>query len=222
MEDQGTTLLLSIFAAHPEIHGINIETGIFRKENLNQRKRIFTNLLISSELFKDRKPSAIRYMEKTPNNVNNIEGILKYFNNKVKIIHIIRDGRDVVTSTHPTEKIKFWVDFDRWVNDVKNGLKYESHENVLSIRYEDLISDFENTMSVLCTFLNLGLSKEILNFEKHSSVKNNVAWEQPIQPIYIKKREKSEIKLSRVKEFLNYEPARQLMLSLKYLEPENT
>lgn len=217
----GTTLLLSILAAHPKVHGINIETGIFRKENLNKRKKLFSKLIISSELYFDRKPTAERFMEKTPNNVNNIDGIFNYFDNKVKFIHIIRDGRDIVTSKHPTNKSEFWVDFDRWVNDVENGLKYKNHRNLLTIKYEDLISNFDETITAVLTFLNLDRSTEVLNFEKYSSVRNNVAWDKPLQPLYIKKREQSEIMQSRIKEFIDYQPAKKLMKTLNYLSDED-
>ena len=51
------------------------------------------------------------------------EEIIKLFDGKVKIINMIRDGRDVITSMHPNGKGRYWVTKDRWIEDNKSSFK---------------------------------------------------------------------------------------------------
>lgn len=44
-----------------------------------------------------------RYCEKSPKNVLYIEKLLEAFRGEEKVIHVVRDGRDVITSEHPSK-----------------------------------------------------------------------------------------------------------------------
>lgn len=214
----GTTLLLSILAAHPNIHGINRETGIFTSPKLNRRKKFITQLNISADLFKDRQKKAVRFMEKTPRNINNIEGIFKYFNNNVKIIHIVRDGRNVITSKHPTCKNKFWVSVERWINDVSNGLNHSNNPNVYLLKYEDLVNDFSKTIKSVLAFIEEDVADEVLFYWKHSTVQKNRALDSKIRPIYNTKKRNSKEEFEIIKSFMENEKAVGIMKKLKYFE----
>ena len=179
----GTTLLLSIISAHKKVHGINRESGCLANPKLVKRSLWWTKLNISYELFLDRKVSADRWAEKTPKNINNLPMIFDFFNNKVKVVHIVRDGRDVVLSKHPSNKQTYWVSINRWVNDVKSGLKYINKSNVHTLKYEDLILKHKETIEQLFLFLELPLTNEVLDFTNHTNVKKNNAWENEVETI---------------------------------------
>lgn len=61
---------------------------------------------------------------------------------KIRVILMIRDGRDVMTSFHPGKKGKYYVSIDRWVNDTEETFKYVDHKQVFILPYESLINNF--------------------------------------------------------------------------------
>ena len=117
-----------------------------------------------------------RWCEKTPRNVLYFERILQYFGKRVRLIHIVRDGRDVVTSRHPIDPDRFWTTPDRWIQDVKAGLKLEKHPQVLTVRYENLLNDYESTLHSICEFLNEEFVVEFLDYPESSTVNQHMAW----------------------------------------------
>ena len=215
----GTTFLLSILAAHPKIHGINKESGNFALPKLGRRNKFQTILNISHDLYLDRKKSAVRFIEKTPKNVNNINGAFKFLNGKLKFIHIVRDGREVITSKHPGLKDEYWVSFDRWINDVSNGLKHKNNENILLVRYEDLVNDFTNTIKTILDFIGEEMVDEVRNYWAHTTVRKNRAWDSDIKAFH-KTRSRSENNedIKRIKSFMEDSRALTLMKKLNYIE----
>ena len=87
------------------------------------------------------------------------------------IIHIVRDGRDVITSFHPSKPNEYFVAPQQWVKLVKSGLKWKQHPSVLTLKYEDLILKKENTMVLLLDFLALDASPKMLNFPLYTTLK---------------------------------------------------
>ena len=181
----GTTLLLSILSAHEEIFACPRELNLFFDAevidgdvHLPKIHRLYRTLF-----FQQIKRSANRYCEKSPANVQRIEVIDKHHKGNFKLIHIIRDGRDVILSKHPTRKEEYWVEPSRWVRDVNMGLAQKDHPGVHTIRYEDLINEFENTIEGICGFLDIPLSNEILNWHQYTTVRKNRALYSPIQQI---------------------------------------
>lgn len=156
----GTTLLISILDSHPDILAIPYETGLFvnkttsrwfKSDALNH-KLIFVFLkafLISLNVSKDHK----RWCEKTPENVLHLDFIFRLFNRRVKVIHIIRDGRDVVMSHH--KQLGKFMTPQKWVRYVEKGLSHKNDPLVLTIRYEEIITDFDKTLQVVSDFLDI-------------------------------------------------------------------
>ena len=217
----GTSLLLAILDAHPDIKGIDYETNIFvwkryfKSDWINgivHRLRIF-NQLIRDEI----KPTAKRWCEKTPKNVNYIPLILKELHQHVKIIHIIRDGRDVCTSYHPTTS-GYHVSVDRWVNDVLDGLAFADHPKVLTIRYENLVKNFDHTLNIILDFLGEPYIKDLVDFHEKSTIVNHSAWFDKIRPLDTSSvaRWKDEKHRERIQEFYQHEAAMNLMEQLDY------
>ncbi|MCE7992576.1 MAG: sulfotransferase [Roseivirga sp.] len=182
----GTTLLLAILAAHPEIQGIQAETRVFKRWSYSSRmlNRWYHNLLIFCHLIKfPIKKTARRWAEKTPQNVQYIEEILNEFKTSVKIIHIVRDGRDVITSRHPTQPDRFFVSPEQWAEIVSKGLRWIDHPQVLTIQYENLVQAYDTTVNEVMSFLGLNVSEEIAEYHKYTTIKAPKTLNDEIQPI---------------------------------------
>lgn len=104
-----------------------------------------------------------RWAEKTPMNIRSLDWILERFP-QASVIHIIRDGRDVVCSMrgHPDwrwqgggwQKVlvprPLEVHARRWVADTAMGMDRRAHPAYVEIRYEDLVTDPERTLREVC------------------------------------------------------------------------
>jgi len=99
-------------------------------------------------------PGNRRWCEAPPRNIHHVENILQYWD-KTFFINIIRDPRDVLTSKHRNKPGEYWVSLNRWVKDVNRGLEYEDHPRVFTVRYEDLVQNFEPTIQKLCAFMEM-------------------------------------------------------------------
>jgi len=187
----GTTLLLSIMSCHSKIFAIDIETVAlcpdgYGADGLYNRT---PNLEIPFRLEKiyhylsDREipESCTRWCEKTPRNVLYFGRILQHFGKRVRIIHIVRDGRDVVTSLHPGHASRFWVTPHRWAMDVAAGRRMENHPQILTIRYEDLVQRYEATMRRICEFIEEEFDAAFLSYPHSARIKESGAWFNPAQ-----------------------------------------
>ena len=162
----GTTLLLSILGAHPEVLALPEEMYAFYPFPFR------LNALIEAL---EAASGWQHWCEKTPKNVRAFPEIHAAFEGQVRLIHIVRDGRDVVTSHHPNAEERYYVAPERWVADV--GAGWAQREKTLLVRYEDLVSQPRATLEVLCDYIGLDFDERLLQFEQHSSVRANKAWE---------------------------------------------
>ncbi|ETN95795.1 sulfotransferase family protein [Zhouia amylolytica] len=215
----GTTLLLSVLGAHPRIQAIDHEAYFFNKfregviNDWVRRRRIEYNIIQNPI-----KKTAHRWCEKTPSNILYINQIERFFDENYKFIHLVRDGRDVVTSRHPLLENEYWVSVDRWVNDVQAGLNYRDNKNVLLIKYEDLIINFNQTCKAIMDFIDEDYVTEVRDYHLHTNVKKDRAWKGQVRKISadsIKKWEKEEHK-ERINEFYQNHKAIELLKELGY------
>jgi hypothetical protein len=105
----------------------------------------------------------VRWAEKTPQNIRHLSWITERFA-KVSIVHIIRDGRDVVCSMrqHPDWR---WVGGTwqkvlvprpahwyarRWLDDTAAGMAWRDDPRYSEIRYEDLVADPAAVLRSVC------------------------------------------------------------------------
>jgi hypothetical protein len=184
----GTTLLLSVLSCHPRLFAIDYETMAFCADafgdppNLNvpfRMDRIYAHLVT-----RDVPEACVRWCEKTPKNVVNFGRLLHRYGDRARLIHIIRDGRAVVASRHPSEPGAYYVPPERWVGDVTAGLKFEDHPCVLTVRYEDLVSRYEATTRRICAFVDEAWAPEFLQFPASATVTDHVAWDaRQVRPL---------------------------------------
>ena len=214
----GTTLLLSILDAYPNIHAIQRQTYAFCswKEKIPDRlDRLYREMILHKI-----SSNTNRWLEKTPKNIKYFEEILNYYRDDVKIIHVIRDGRDVITSMHPKHKPnQYWVSPRRWIDDVNLGLKFEEYPNVLTVKYEDIINNFNTEIEKLSEFLGENYIPDKSSWIEKTSVKKSKHWADPIQNIHsrsIGRWEKEKHQLI-VEDFMNNPEAMELMSRLGYI-----
>ena len=173
----GTTLLLSVLSAHQEIFACPSELHLFEEAYQTESGVVVPKFyrLYRTFITNRIKSEAKRYCEKSPVNIRHLPLIDQYHNGNFRLIQIVRDGRDVILSGHPRGKEKYWVEPERWINDVSEGLKYHDHPSVLTIRYEDLVQEYRETIERICRFLELPVSDEILNWHQYATVRQNNA-----------------------------------------------
>ena len=120
----------------------------------------------------------IRWIEKTPRHALYLRQILEIYPH-AKIITIIRDPRDVVSSQSPFGKFKFKFQLrryrlaraERWNVIIKSVMDLMPKENILLIRYEDIIESPDLSLKKILEFLEEEYEPHLLttfsnNYEK--------------------------------------------------------
>lgn len=87
-----------------------------------------------------------------------------------KIVHIIRDGRDVASSILPLSfgPNTAYVAAKKWRNFIEHGLDFAARHprQVYTVRYEDLIDDPEKYLREICDFVDEPFHEDMLQFHK--------------------------------------------------------
>ncbi len=175
-ERSGTSLFQSIVSAHPDIFAIDDETWTFcygPAAGFKGNKPIRITRLYKALGSREVPHGRARWSEKSPANVFYFDSILKYFSNNVRLINIIRDGRDVVSSMHPDDSSRPWVSIDRWVEAMEEGYRYKDNSQVLTIKYEDLITNYNATIELVCKHIGVDFNGQILDWHQNATIKNN-------------------------------------------------
>ena len=220
----GTTLLLAMLSAHPHIWALPDETSAFQswtKDKNGKSQQPVKLYRIYKKILSSRIPSnAKRWCEKTPLHVRYIRQIMDFFEEDVRFIHITRDGRDVMTSIHHDEPDRFFVPPKRWVNDVRAGLAFKDHPNILTIKYEDLIRENATVLKRICEFLDEPFEDEIRNWYDYTPKRKDKAWSSKLQDLYTSSigRWKNPKFEERIKEVLDNEEVRSLLEELGYAD----
>jgi predicted MPP superfamily phosphohydrolase len=178
---------LSEIFAEPRIADFCEVSGISRDEfakalepYLGQKlsDKVFFDLIMSLFLTKKHKP---RFCEKTPQHLLCVNKILELYP-KAKIIHVVRDGRDVVNSLlkmpwRPKgllNNARFWIRYAR-LGQQLNHQYSEAKENFMSIRYEDLLLNTEKLLREILSFVEEAYEEGIL--DKNFQEKIFASWE---------------------------------------------
>lgn len=104
-----------------------------------------------------------RWAEKTPMNIRSLDWIVRHFP-LASIVHVIRDGRDVVCSMreHPDwrwtgegwDKVLVPRSLEtyarRWLADTAAGMRWRGHPGYVELRYEDVVADPAVSLRDLC------------------------------------------------------------------------
>lgn len=185
----GTTLLLSILSAHEQIFAIPVETHCLCPTGYANEPNLSAPIELGEKFYRhfDAIHASVafdRWCEKTPRNVLFFNRIIEHFDGRVRLIQILRDGRDVVTSRHPVKPEAYWVSVERWVKDVQAGLEFIDHPLVHTVRYEDLIRNNEAVLRGICDFLALPWTAQIADWHKHALVREDAALGGEVKPLF--------------------------------------
>jgi len=220
----GTTILLSVLSAHNRLFCHPKELGLFNnkqtilkggKKDLSRKHRMHLSFLLNKI-----PATATRWVEKSPSNIKHLQKISEYTDGQFKFIQILRDGRDVILSRHPTAPDRYWVEPERWIRDVSAGLKWMNDPRVHTIKYEDLLSNYEATIRGICDHIGIDTSPEILNWHKHARVTENRAFFSKVQPLSTSSigKWRDPKNADRVAELTNKSEAVALLKQLGYMD----
>ncbi|MBK8011325.1 MAG: sulfotransferase [Deltaproteobacteria bacterium] len=214
----GTTLLRVILDAHPSIAcgpelkitpalcqlWLNLQTAFLPAleaygagaEDVNDAVAGMLGRFLGPYLSRSQKS---RIAEKSPNNVFFFEHLHLIFPES-PLVHVIRDGRDVVCSlltmnwVDPTTGAP--IDYTRdvqkaaeyWVKAVRAGRTAEKNVEgrCFELRYERLVADPEPTLRALFTFLDEPWDARVLRYheDKHRNLAGESSATQVSKPIY--------------------------------------
>jgi hypothetical protein len=124
---------------------------------------LFFRLMI--EVFADSN-DAKRCGEKTPQNIRYLRELVTIFP-RAKIVHIVRDPRDVVASLMrmPWAPDSIVMNALKWKIDMLYVREFSRSGGVVhEFRYEDLIDCPDDTLRLLCRFLGLTWDPAMLDF----------------------------------------------------------
>ena len=156
-----------------------------------QLKMIGEQYIKDAEIFRTNKPF---FIDKMPNNFRHI-GLIKLILPNAKIIDIRRNSMSACFSCYKqlfAEGQEFTYDFVDLAGYYNNYVELMEHWNqvlpnqILSIKYEDLVNDFENSVNKILNYCNLDFEDECLSFYKNKRSVRTPSSEQVRQPIYKK------------------------------------
>ena len=158
-ERSGTTLLQRILSAHSKILAIPRESWAlcyspvagFKENHPIRRARLIRAL--GEFQIPHGKENANRWSEKSPANIFHFRDIAEAFDFNIKRIQIVRDGRDVILSKYPGDPSRPHVPVKRWIDAVQAGINFLDDPTVLTIRYEDLITETDKTLKRICGYI---------------------------------------------------------------------
>ena len=102
----------------------------------------------------------------------NFEHVHRYFP-EAKLLHIVRDPRDVARSAIPMGWAgNTYSGVDHWINTESSWNRFAAQDNpaaVLEITYEDLISNLGETLGAVCEFLGVSYDPAMLDYHQSST-----------------------------------------------------
>ncbi len=199
----GTTLLRIILDSHPDLCA-GEETAIIEmvKKLLDAkwskfefygvpRKEIYSKIKNFFLIFHHsncRKTRKKRWVDKSPDNILCLDFINTLFP-ECKVIHIIRDGRDVAASyLQKWGFASFFCSLYEWPRNVRLGRKVGTllgEKRYIEIFYEDLVTDPRAVLLRLASFLDIEFHESLMNHAQndHSILIHKKTDTRPLRPI---------------------------------------
>jgi len=101
-----------------------------------------------------------RWVEKTGSNAYYLDEILRLYP-LAKVIHIVRDGRDVVCSLLRRDPRPFHA-VSHWLYNASAAIAWRRHPAYFELRYEELVAQPERTLLTVCTHLGVAFEPQML------------------------------------------------------------
>jgi hypothetical protein len=156
--------------------------------------------------------------------IEHVAEILRY-QPDARFIFMVRDGRDVAVSAKMSIFNHFHVYYSarRWQREQRLGLSWLAKlppEQIMLLKYEELIADPEATVRRLCGFLGETFEEQMLEYHRSREAQKSgglsVSWENTSRPVISDNTNKFRRELS-INEILQFEViAHREMLELGY------
>ena len=221
----GTELVLSILSGHPNIYAVRNQQLNYpahhplslgaRRDSISLSPKDKNAPPIDLAYLKQyiiqdkRKFSALRWSGTNRLNILLYQELLNYYGKDLRIINVVRDGRDVIVENDSKIMERQAVKPERWVYDIQEGIKFESHPQVFTIRYEDLIQNPEKTVTTMAEFIG---EKNIKPFLRHPE------GARIVEPYYWIGKWQLSRYAKRVEQFLQTPGAQECLRHYGYLE----
>lgn len=170
----GTTLLASMIAMHSDV-AMLIEDRFFSVKRIIGKNVIANKLCIPTQIELTKRAGYVtRSLKKLGFFINytsskfNIEDYLKLKN--IKVITIIRDGNDVISSIMKRGKKESRIARERWerAGQIIYELNTKYPEKTVTISYEDLVTDPESLINKIADFIGIDFQPQMLEGYKHN------------------------------------------------------
>jgi hypothetical protein len=112
-----------------------------------------------------------RFAEKTPSNAYCFHQLLSLYPN-ARLIHIFRDGRDVLCSWK-RRGYSWFQGAGMWLYNTSAALRLEHDPRYFSLSYESLVANPESELRRLCSFLNIEYDPAMLQMGSERSQQKN-------------------------------------------------
>ena len=135
------------------------------------------------------KPTAIRWGDKSPPNTPHLGALSAVFPD-LQVVHVLRDGRDVVRSFMDVSNAGLPYFAHAWLGGVRTAQAFGARHQAqyLEIRYEDLVRDTDATIQRVTSFLGLTFDDRILRYYQEDLRLGDVAGHPRLhgvwQPVY--------------------------------------
>lgn len=166
-------LIISNFESHHHFNlwQMNMAPAYQRIINLPQKERTLAKIIdevymtYAAQVF----PEAGIWGDQSPINTYSLPNLNKIFP-KAKYIHLLRDGRDVVSSIVKRMGDKYLYEgINRWKTSIKRIRHFQKvvdTNQYLEIRYEDLVQEPEQTLKEISLFLGVEYTPQMLDYWK--------------------------------------------------------
>jgi hypothetical protein len=189
----------------------------------------FVEHIITLQLERSGKP---RWGDKSPCNIRELVRLFHFFPN-AHVLHVIRDGRDVVCSLRdhpkfrwengvrtPTNVCNPWTEcVARWVADTSAGLRWRGDPRYCEVRYEHLVNEPERVLRQVLEWLGEPWDAAVLSYyQSHEEQGYDAPNPGITQPVYQRARDRwrTELPLDATHSFT--EEALALLVKLGYAQ----
>ena len=188
LEQAGVENFVSLLEADQDFKRVNIEPKkllenyLSAKEEFNLEE-VYRTML---EQYLENYPETHLVGDKDPRNIDYLESLYQSFSD-AKILHIVRDPRDVLSSRMKAAWSKHrpvWQHVLLYETQLKRGRKMGKKlfgANYLEFRYEDLITYPEITLQKIAAHIELEYDENMLQFSKSAERlvdKREMSWKK--------------------------------------------
>ncbi|MBM7623039.1 sulfotransferase [Sporohalobacter salinus] len=179
-------MIISVFKSTPHFSIWKVELSEIYEQllDLEQKERTLAKIIdtIYNNFLQHNFSQAKIWGDKTPLNTLNIELIDEVFPD-AKYIHLIRNGKDVVSSYLNSTKYVNSVEraCARWNKHVSKGLEFKESQNkdeYLEVYYEDLVTNPSQEVEKICNLIGVEFNSTMLNYHDQLSKLDDTKAEQ--------------------------------------------